>query len=46
MGARPVDVGAMEDVAFLPTISTWQGRTSAELELADLAIHTDLAIHP
>ncbi len=40
LGARPVAVGTMVDLAFLPTISTWQGRTSAELELADLAIHT------
>jgi single-stranded-DNA-specific exonuclease len=38
MGEREVDVGARVDLAFLPTISTWQGRRSAELELSDLAI--------
>ena len=38
LGDRPVDVGARVDLAFLPTVSTWQGRRSAELELADLAI--------
>lgn len=38
MGDREVDVGARVDLAFLPTISTWQGRRSAELELSDLAI--------
>jgi single-stranded-DNA-specific exonuclease len=40
LGARPVEAGARIDAAFLPTISTWQGRRSAELELADLAILT------
>jgi single-stranded-DNA-specific exonuclease len=38
LGDREVDVGARVDLAFLPTISTWQGRRSAELELSDLAI--------
>jgi single-stranded-DNA-specific exonuclease len=38
MGDREVDVGARVDLAFLPTISTWQGRRSAELELTDLTI--------
>jgi single-stranded-DNA-specific exonuclease len=38
LGDREVDVGARVDLAFVPTISTWQGRRSAELELSDLAI--------
>ena len=38
LGDREVDVGAHVDLAFLPTVSTWQGRRSAELELSDLAI--------
>lgn len=38
LGDREVDVGARVDLAFVPTVSTWQGRRSAELELADLAI--------
>jgi single-stranded-DNA-specific exonuclease len=38
LGERPVDVGARVDLAFVPTVSTWQGRRSAELEVADLAI--------
>ncbi len=38
LGEREVEVGARVDLAFVPTISTWQGRRSAELELADLAI--------
>lgn len=38
LGDREVDVGARVDLAFLPTVSTWQGRRSAELELADLAV--------
>jgi single-stranded-DNA-specific exonuclease len=38
LGHREVDVGARVDLAFLPTVSTWQGRRSAELELSDLAI--------
>ncbi len=38
LGDRPIEVGARVDLAFLPTVSTWQGRRSAELELADLAI--------
>jgi single-stranded-DNA-specific exonuclease len=35
LGALGVDVGTRLDLAFLPTVSTWQGRRSAELELAD-----------
>ena len=38
LGERAVDVGARVDLAFVPTISTWQGRRSAELEVADLAV--------
>ena len=38
LGDRPVEVGALVDLAFVPTISTWQGRRSAELEVADLAV--------
>ena len=38
LGDRPVEVGARLDLAFVPTISTWQGRRSAELEVSDLAI--------
>ncbi|HEU4728203.1 MAG TPA: single-stranded-DNA-specific exonuclease RecJ [Kofleriaceae bacterium] len=38
LGEREVDVGARVDLAFLPTVSTWQGRRSAELELSDLAV--------
>jgi single-stranded-DNA-specific exonuclease len=38
LGDRPIDVGAMVDLAFVPTVSTWQGRRSAELEVADLAV--------
>ena len=38
LGDRPVDVGSRIDVAFVPRVSTWQGRRSAELEVADLAI--------
>ena len=38
LGERPIEVGARVDLAFLPTVSTWQGRRSAELELADLAL--------
>ena len=38
LGERPVEVGARVDLAFVPRVSTWQGRRSAELELADLAI--------
>ncbi|HUJ62731.1 MAG TPA: single-stranded-DNA-specific exonuclease RecJ [Kofleriaceae bacterium] len=38
LGERPVEVGARLDLAFVPAISTWQGRRSAELEVADLAI--------
>jgi single-stranded-DNA-specific exonuclease len=38
LGERPVELGARVDLAFVPTISTWQGRRSAELEVADLAV--------
>lgn len=38
LGDRPVEVGNFVDLAFVPTISTWQGHRSAELQLADLAI--------
>ncbi|HET7502901.1 MAG TPA: single-stranded-DNA-specific exonuclease RecJ [Kofleriaceae bacterium] len=38
LGDREVDVGARVDLAFVPTVSTWQGRRSAELELSDLAV--------
>jgi len=38
LGDRPVDAGARVDLVFLPTVSTFQGRRSAELELTDLAI--------
>ncbi len=41
LGDRPVEVGARIDVAFVPKVSTWQGRRSAELELADLAGSAD-----
>ncbi|MGE5186874.1 MAG: single-stranded-DNA-specific exonuclease RecJ [Acidobacteriota bacterium] len=38
LGERPVAGGARGALAFVPTISTWQGRRSAELEVADLAV--------
>ncbi len=38
LGDRPIEVGMRVDLAFVPTVSTWQGRRSAELELSDLAI--------
>jgi single-stranded-DNA-specific exonuclease len=38
LGDRPIEVGARVDLAFVPTVSTWQGRRSAELEVADLAV--------
>jgi len=38
LGDRAVEHGARVDLAFVPTISTWQGRRSAELEVADLSI--------
>jgi single-stranded-DNA-specific exonuclease len=38
LGDRPVELGARVDLAFVPTISTWQGRRSAELEVADLDV--------
>ncbi|HEX5063586.1 MAG TPA: single-stranded-DNA-specific exonuclease RecJ [Kofleriaceae bacterium] len=38
LGEREVEHGARLDLAFVPTISTWQGRRSAELEVADLSV--------
>jgi single-stranded-DNA-specific exonuclease len=38
LGERPIDVGAQVDLAFVPKVSTWQGRRSAELEVADFAV--------
>ena len=38
LGDRPVEIGCRLDLAFVPTISTWQGRRSAELEVSDLAV--------
>jgi len=38
LGEREVEIGARVDLAFLPTVSTWQGRRSAELELSDLGV--------
>lgn len=38
LGDRPIEVGARVDLAFLPTVSTWNGRRSAELELADVQL--------
>jgi single-stranded-DNA-specific exonuclease len=38
LGERLVEHGMRLDVAFVPTISTWQGRRSAELEVADLSV--------
>lgn len=35
--AQGLDIGARVDLAFVPTVSTWNGRRSAELEVADLA---------
>lgn len=40
LGDRPVELGVRVDLAFVPTISTWQGRRSAELEVADLSIRS------
>jgi len=37
LGDRQVEVGQRVDLAFAATISTFQGRRSAELELSDLA---------
>ena len=37
LGEREVEVGARLDLAFVPTVSTFQGRRSAELELHDFA---------
>lgn len=38
LGDRAVEHGARLDLAFVPTISTWQGRRSAELDVADLHV--------
>ena len=38
LGDRPIDVGAIVDLAFLPTVSTFQGRRNAELEVRDLEV--------
>jgi single-stranded-DNA-specific exonuclease len=38
LGERAVEVGMRIDLAFAPTISTWQGRRSAELSVQDLAV--------
>ncbi len=38
LGDRAVEVGARVDLAFVPTVSTWQGRRSAELEIHDLVV--------
>jgi single-stranded-DNA-specific exonuclease len=38
LGDRPIETGARVDLAFVPTISTWQGRRTAELDVADIAI--------
>ncbi len=38
LGDRDVVVGARLDLAFVPTVSTWQGRRSAELTLFDLEV--------
>jgi single-stranded-DNA-specific exonuclease len=37
LGDREIVVGAHIDLAFLPTVSVWQGRRSAELEVHDFA---------
>ena len=38
LGDREVTIGARVDLAFVPKVSTWQGRRNAELELSDLAV--------
>lgn len=38
LGDRAVQAGATLDVAFVPRVSTWQGRRTAELEVSDLAV--------
>ena len=38
LGDRPVELGQRIDLAFVPKVSTWQGRRNAELEVSDLAI--------
>jgi single-stranded-DNA-specific exonuclease len=46
LGDREVEVGALIDVAFLPTVSTWQGRRSAELEVHDFAPSDATTLEP
>jgi single-stranded-DNA-specific exonuclease len=41
LGDRPIEVGLRVDLAFLPTISIFQGRRSAEMELLDVAPSAD-----
>jgi single-stranded-DNA-specific exonuclease len=36
LGDRPVEAGMEVDLAFVPTISTYQGRRTAELQVADV----------
>jgi len=43
LGDREVEVGAHLDLAFVPKISTYLGRSNAELELSDLEIVQDSA---
>jgi single-stranded-DNA-specific exonuclease len=38
LGDRDVQAGMRIDLAFVPTISTWQGRRSAELSVQDFAV--------
>ena len=38
LGDRPIEVGARVDLEFVPTVSSFQGRRTAELQLSDLAI--------
>ncbi len=38
LGDRAVEVGMRVDLAFVPVISSWQGRQSTELELSDLDV--------
>jgi single-stranded-DNA-specific exonuclease len=41
LGDRDPGVGAVIDVAFTPSVSSWQGRTRVELELHDLHVRGD-----
>lgn len=38
LGDRDVQLGMRVDLAFVPTVSTWQGRRTAELEMHDIAV--------